>query len=139
MLSKRINPFLNRIEIIDGKKYQLIGLNPLIRFISYNKNEHRLIPHYDVPVIINKEKNITTIKTLVLYLSDANSGQTCFLKDTRKNSMDDSFQSFPIIKEQKPQKGLGIIFNHGIFHESAEIKNNDHKLIITTEICYQLI
>ena len=58
MLSKRINPFLNRIEIIDGKKYQLIGLNPLIRFISYNKNEHRLIPHYDVPVIINKEKNI---------------------------------------------------------------------------------
>lgn len=139
MLSKRINPFLNKIEIVDEKKYQLIGLNPLIRFISYNKNEHRLIPHYDVPVIINKEKNITTIKTLVLYLSDANSGQTRFLKDTRKNSMDDSFQSFPIIKEQKPQKGLGIIFNHGVFHESAEIKNNDNKLIITTEICYQLI
>jgi len=139
MLSKRINPFLNKIEVVDGNKYQMIGLNPLIRFISYNKNNHKLIPHYDIPVTINKEKNITTLKTLVLYLNDANSGYTRFLKDTRKESLTDSFQSFPIIKEQKPQKGLGIIFNHGIFHESAEIKNNDNKLIITTEICYQLI
>lgn len=139
MLSKRINPFLNKIEVVDGHKYQLIGLNPLIRFIFYNKNNHKLIPHYDIPVTINKEKNITTLKTLVLYLNDANSGYTRFLKDTRKESLTDSFQSFPIIKEQKPQKGLGIIFNHGIFHESAEIKNNDNKLIITTEICYQLI
>jgi len=75
---------------------------------------------------------------LIIYLNNSNSGNTNFLEDNRKNSTLDSFEKYPVIFKQKPKEGLGLIFNHGVFHESENIQENDTKLIITTEICYQI-
>ena len=136
-LSKRVNLFLNKFEVINNKKYELIGINPLIRFISYQSG-HKLIPHYDIPV--NISENVITLKTLVLYLTRSKSGSTNFLIDTRvENKKSDSFNTFPILFQQLPEIGLGIIFNHEVFHEGGIIDSNDHKLIMTTEICYKEI
>lgn len=137
-LFERLAVYLNLYENHNYKKYEIVGFNPLIRFIYY-KEGNKLVPHYDIPVNINPKENVTTLKTLVIYLNCSNSGSTNFLKDTRVNKEIDSFDSFPIIYKQCPQKGLGIIFDHGIFHESSEILKNEEKIIITTEICYHSI
>lgn len=130
-LSKRINKYLDQKEL----NYELIGVNPLIRFIYYYKKDQKLIPHYDTSVNINEK--VITLKTLIIYLKNSDSGHTNFLKDTRHNSNSDSFEKYPIVFQQKPKKGLALIFNHGVFHESENIQKNDTKLIITTEICYK--
>lgn len=129
-LSERINQYLVQQE----KGLELIGVNPLIRFIQYKENQ-RLIPHYDIAVNLNER--VTTLKTLIIYLNNAESGHTNFLKDNRVDLKVDSFETYPILFKQKPEKGLGLIFNHGVFHEGGLIKKNDTKLIITTEICYK--
>lgn len=135
-LYSRLKPYLVEMETINNSQYRLIGLNPLIRFIFY-KHLHSLIPHYDIPVEINE--NITTLKTIVLYLNDSNSGHTNFLQEIRtEHNYQDSEEHvhFPIIESVKPCQGKGIIFDHWKLHESAIIKEFDVKYILTTELAY---
>lgn len=135
-LYHRLKSYLVEIETINHKQYRLIGLNPLIRFIFY-KSTHSLIPHYDIPV--NITKNIITLKTIVLYLNNSNSGHTNFLKDIRdehKYQDYDNKSPLPIIESVKPEQGKGIIFDHWKLHESAKIKDSDVKYILTTELAY---
>lgn len=132
----RLKPHLSEIEEINHSQYRFIGLNPLIRFIFY-KSSHSLIPHYDIPV--NITESIITLKTIVLYLNNSNSGHTNFLKDIRDEHTYQDYDKkspLPIIKSVKPQQGKGIIFDHWKLHESATIKDSDVKYILTTELAY---
>lgn len=134
-LFQRMRNHFAPIEKKDGKKYLLIGFNPLLRFIHYDKENHRLIPHYDVEIKISEQ--VITMKTIVIYLNNADSGNTNFLKDTRNElGHKDSFDSYPIIYAQKPIEGTALIFDHHVFHEGEKINQGDKKLILTTELCY---
>lgn len=138
-LYHRLKPYLVEIETINHKQYRLIGFNPLIRFIFY-KSTHSLIPHYDIPVKINE--NITTLKTIVLYLNDSRSGHTNFLQETRsEHNYQDCEKNvhFPIIESVQPEQGKGIIFDHWKLHESAKVQEFDVKYVLTTELAYTKI
>lgn len=135
VLFERIKHHFQTIEVKNEQNYLLIGLNPLIRFIHYNKANHRLIPHYDKEIKVGA--NVITIKTIVVYLNDCESGHTNILKDTRqKDKVEDSFDSYPVIYSQKPIEGSAIIFDHNVFHEGAKLIQDNEKLILTTELCY---
>jgi len=132
-LFKRLIPFLNQSQ--DNGSSILIGLNPLIRFIHYNKENHRLIAHYDPEIKLSDK--VFTRQTIVVYLNDVDSGYTNMLQDTRKElGYKDSFESFPVIYGQKPIEGNAIIFPHYVFHESGRLMNGEEKIILTTELCY---
>jgi hypothetical protein len=133
-LYQRVRLHINSIEVKDNEEYLFVGFNPLIRFIHYNQ-DHRLIPHYDSEVQVGD--NVISIKNMVIYLNNCDSGHTNILEDTRdKNEHKDSFEKYPIIHSQKPTEGQALIFGNDIFHESEKINGNEEKLIITTELCY---
>ena len=133
---------INSIDF-DGKQWEPIGINPLIRFIKYEKGNF-LIPHYDAPYI--QDPFHKTLSTLIIHLTDNNSGSTDFIKDPQKNiniyERDYSdWASMPkkesIEKSIKPNKGSALIFNHRTLHSSSILKIGT-KIILRTDILYRV-
>ncbi len=79
---KRILTEYSMVEWREHEKWEPIGVNPLFRFIRYQK-DGVLIPHYDAPYQANDDTQ--TCKSLVIYLtSNSESGETRFLRDSQE-------------------------------------------------------
>ena len=126
------------IETNDNcRVWRIIGINPLFRFIKYNNNDS-LVPHYDSTY--KYDSNIKSFKSIIIYLTNNNSGETCFIKEKEnKNNYDDwdnNELDTDIIFKINPLKGSLAIFDHNILHSSKKIENEE-KIIIRTDLMYE--
>lgn len=130
----------------DHNKWLLKSVNPLFRFIKYNKGG-KLVPHYDFPYIKdNKERSLVTV---IIYLtSNPESGSTRFILDPQlekpiKNRNLSDWNHYPnekeIILSINPIAGNAIIFDHGILHDGEELKGNQSKILIRTDLIFERV
>lgn len=133
---------INSIDF-DGKQWEPIGINPLIRFIKYEKGGW-LIPHYDYPYI--QDENTRTLKTVLIYLTNNRSGGTRFLKDPQENTniherdYSDWTKMAPeklVKKEILAETNKSIVFPHRIFHDGGLLLDDKSKIIMFTDILYK--
>lgn len=126
--------------------WEPIGINPLLRFIRYNKNGF-LVPHYDGPFI--QDENIRSLSSFVMYLTNnEGEGGTRFLRDSQ-TSLPLSGRDYSdwtreasetdVYYKVQPEKGDGLIFDHRVLHDSEKIKSEDYKIIIRTDIMYRRV
>lgn len=122
----------------EGEIYRLVGINPLFRFIGYEKGGE-LTSHYDYTTKLGKYK---TLFSVVIYLTDNDSGATVFYKDPQENNWKkDLSDKSPewrgeVLKKYYPTKGKALTFPHHMLHSGEE--TTDFKLIIRTDIVAEL-
>lgn len=157
LLFTRLNGIVDKLivsdtHIIPGEDnaiYRAVGINPLMRFIGYN-NGGMLVPHYDYPFVENCDT--LSLYTLVIYLTDNETGATRFIKELNANrgkSLEDftydeacDFNQFNtddcFIIKNKPKKLLAVLFPHYMLHDCEKVMG-EHKLIIRTDVMYEKI
>lgn len=125
--------------------WELEGVNPLMRFIKYSEGFNTLNAHYDASYV--KDYSTRSLRSVILYLSDCNSGSTLFFKDGQSD-VQKAFRDYSDRKElltQKPfktvacQKGSIAVFAHRILHQSQQVAPCDNKLIIRTDLMYRYV
>lgn len=157
MIFQRLNGIIEQLVVSDthtipgedGAIYRAVGVNPLMRFISYN-NGGMLVPHYDYPFI--KDENVLSLYTLVIYLTDNETGATRFIHEIgaeRGKNLDDftyeqacDFNQFStpenFILKNKPKRLTAALFPHYMLHDCENVIG-EHKLIIRTDIMYEKV
>lgn len=157
MLFLRLNSVIEKLVVsntheipgVTNAIYRAVGINPLMRFISYN-NGGMLVPHYDYPFI--KDENVLSLYTLVIYLTDNETGATRFIHEIgaeRGKNLDDftyeqacDFNQFStpenFILKNKPKRLTAALFPHYMLHDCENVIG-EHKLIIRTDIMYEKI
>jgi hypothetical protein len=117
-----------------------IGVNPLLRFMKYEKGS-LLVPHYDAPYKI--DENTKTLSTIVIYLTTNTTGATRFIVESRDNhnylDRNKLANDDEVVKKIKPEIGKLILFNHRDFHDSQLLEDDNNKIILRTDLIYKKI
>jgi NAD+ synthetase len=123
----------------EGEIYRLVGINPLFRFIGYEKGGE-LVPHYDFAF---ESGGYKTLYSVVLCLTTNDSGATVFYEDPQIESWDKDLADKPldwvgkVTRKFYPKAGSHLTFPHHMLHSGE--KTNDFKLIIRTDILAERI
>jgi len=145
----RVKPFVNQIEITKENDQRVgigygsegiwrpIGFSECWKICKYNPGGH-FAPHYDGCLV--KSSTLRSMKTFMLYLNDDfEGGCTNFLNEELRSKKDPSgifrAEDKSIILKIKPTIGMGIIFNHQLYHEGEPISQGI-KYIMRTEIMF---
>ena len=125
--------------------WELIGINPLFRFIRYTE-EGLLVTHYDRSFV--ESEDVRSLLTLVLYVESAgDGGETRFVVDVQKNlpldkrDLSDWDRNAYIDELEGSVKGDAgdvIVFNHLHLHDSTPIVDG-RKTIMRTDFMYKKI
>lgn len=140
-------PYHFPTDIDDHEVWRPVGISPLLRFVRY-ENNGGLVPHYDAPYVENDHTR--TLKSLIIYLDDdphIDGGETRFLYDSQAatpvpaRNLNDGLELLPrdtpqIRHSVKPTPGMGLIFPHRIWHDSAPVIGEGVKTILRTDIMY---
>lgn len=115
--------------------YHVLGVNPYHRFVKYMPNA-KLVAHYDGHNIF--DENTQTIMTMLIYLTDNQTGDTIFLEDSQKfiahherikvNIRPEDEQ---IILAIKPKMGDILLFNQHLLHSTKQLHFENKDLILT--------
>lgn len=157
MIFQRLNGIVEQLVVSDNHAipgednaiYRAVGINPLMRFISYNSGG-MLVPHFDYPFV--KDENVLSLWTVVIYLTDNKSGATRFIDEGNiqrgKNLEDSSYEEAKafnltcidddFILKNYPKRLSAAIFPHYMLHDCEEVIG-EHKLIIRTDVMYEKI
>lgn len=137
----------SQTEIDNHYSWKFEGVNPLMRFIKY-ENDGKLIPHYDWSYVQDDENR--TLVTLLIYLeSDCKGGYTRFIKDEQKHlklvdrDLKDWENFIPDVSELIDyeyigQDGSAILFEHGVLHDSSELKEGT-KIVLRTDLMFSKV
>ena len=127
--------------------WRAIGINPVLRFISY-ANNGELIPHYDAGYDF-QDGHRHTLMSLIIYLNDAPKyagGETRFIKDPQrfKNYEDRNFNDWmrtakpsEVLLEVTPAAGSAILFDHRLLHDCARWNADVQRTILRTDIIFE--
>ena len=123
----------------EGEAYRVVGINPLFRFINY-ENGGELVAHYDGSSKIGQYK---TLASIVIYLTDNETGATAFLEDNQSNDWNKNLSDQPnyigdSYKKYLPRGRFCVMFPHYLLHE-GEMAIGERKLIIRTDIVAEKI
>ena len=119
-----------------------IGISPLFRFIKYDQ-DGELIAHYDAPFIQSSTRR--SLMSLVIYLTDNESGGTRFIKDPQRmipvyqrdlSDWDRVARPSEVLATVWPFAGSAIAFDHRMLHDSEPLKSGE-KIIIRTDIMFE--
>lgn len=140
----------NIFPVEENAIYRAVGINPLFRFIGYNKSG-MLIPHYDASFV--KNDSVKSLYSLVIYLTDNEDGATRFYREfdggIGEKNLDDwtyekalTFNKSATTKnfwsEFLPKKCSALLFPHHMLHDSAEVLG-DKKVIMRTDVMFEKI
>lgn len=155
ILWERLAPHVAPVRVMDRLSptdhgehpvWRAVGINPLLRFIAYPKGG-RLVPHYDGPFVADPLTR--TLMTVVINLTDAvpgDGGSTRFIRDpqgaapvrcrdlsdwTRWASDDEVALEIP------PVLGTGLIWDHRVLHDGAEVLSDRPKILLRTDILFE--
>lgn len=110
----RLKPFLPASHHALGGEWQPTGLNERMRFLRYEPGDY-FRPHTDGSFArkVGDRKGERSFLTLMVYLDSPElGGETNFL-DPQKSGAKASVQ---------PHAGLGLVFEHELLHEGAELR-----------------
>lgn len=125
--------------------WRAVGVNPRLRFIRY-RNGGLLVPHYDAPVEIDGRRTLVTLVIYLRYDEGVAGGETRFIRDPQRevaiperDLADWKRLANPdeIERAVLPRPGEGLLFDHRILHDSAQIAGPGEKIIIRTDIFYE--
>lgn len=126
--------------------WRAMGINPLMRFISY-VNGGLLVPHYDAPYVYHNRKR--TLMSLVIYLTDHQEnvgGSTRFIIDPQMSLplADRQYQDWTVaacehqvLASIAPKVGSGILFDHRMLHDSEMLNHHEKKMILRTDLIFE--
>lgn len=135
---------MSPVDYDNHPEWKPVGINPLMRFIQY-RDGGELVTHYDAPFI--QDEKTRSLMTLVIYLSDNETGATRFIKDPQidkpQREYDYSDWTSPARDDQviiaiKPRKCGALMFGHRILHDSQPVIN-ETKTIIRTDIMFRKV
>lgn len=126
-------------------KWNPIEISPLLRFMKYQKDSEHFA-HYDAgffyPDGIHR-----TLQSVVIYLTDNNSGATRFIQDNQdrlpiwEREHSDWIKRVDMgdVKYQVyPKKGSVLIFNHRLCHDVEQFNGLDgDRIIIRGDVIYR--
>lgn len=128
----RIQDFIPEVE-----GWKPVGVNESFRYIDYLR-EGVLIPHYDGGY--TDKQGHTSFITFVIYLIQAQDGQTEFVKEYRENNFEDwsrMANKSEIIECAETSSGDALLFPHHTLHQGA--KTSSRKVIMRSDIMYRKI
>lgn len=149
--SEKLSKFLSKIikksngfpKIINKEiKYlKYNGVSSYFRFMRYsNSGSH--YPHYDSDYFFNYSKKITSY-SLVMYLSNCETGEICFIDDKTKfaktrSDWDRMHNENEVFLKVKPKIGRIVLFSHDICH-SVDLFNENDRFIIRGDLVFKEI
>lgn len=127
-----------------SEKWRFTGINPLFRFIKYEKNG-LLIPHYDRSFVQGEKRSLMS---LVLYLTptDVGYGRTRFLRDERTNvpvrdrdlsDRERVASAEDVVCAPCAHPGDAAVFEHCVLHDSEEFSGAEPKIIARTDLEFE--
>ncbi|KWT98131.1 MULTISPECIES: 2OG-Fe(II) oxygenase [unclassified Variovorax] len=120
-----------------------VGVNALHRFIRYEPGSGHLVGHYDAPYIESEARR--TLFSLVVYLSDNESGETRFLRDAQDplpfaardfSDWSRNANADEVLLAVTPLKGDALLFEHRMLHDGAPVLGQE-KLILRTDLVFE--
>lgn len=109
------------------------GLNWRFRIYEYQKGQ-TFTPHVDTQMQLPNEngKDLLTLFSVMIYLNDNfEGGATTFFDRRKKRS-----KQLQINKVIRPKTGMGLVFDHLLFHEGSVVKKGI-KYAIRTDLIYE--
>jgi NAD+ synthetase len=127
----------------EGEMYVPVGINPLFRYIGYEKQGASLNPHYDYSFKDGDYKSLTSV---IIYLTTNETGGTIFYNDKQGNSWEKNLGD--LTKEQGgklkiketilPEAGTSVTFPHYLLHGGDEVIG-ETKIIMRTDIMFEKV
>jgi hypothetical protein len=132
-----------------------VGISPLLRFIRYTYQptspgslpSGTLLPHYDAPFAYSKTKSTQLSLVLCLDTHDTSGGATRFIAESPQVLSKSPRAYADWSRPPEPSEvlwstvipiGSALIFPHRTLHDSSPVKSPPHKLILRTDVIYQL-
>jgi hypothetical protein len=147
MLSS-VSPFViseNMMDTQGASVWKAVGINPLFRFIRYEPG-CSLIAHYDAPYEYGDGRR--TLKSLLIYLTTSKNGATRFIRDAQDalpfnrrkfSDWDRQARQDEVRVKVLPKTGQAVVFNHRLLHDSEPWEGNDTRIVLRTDVVYQMI
>lgn len=125
--------------------WQAVAVNPLMRFIRYERGEGELVAHYDAPYV--QSEACRTLMSLVLYLSDNEQGGcTRFLLDPQ-DSLPFAERDFSdqrsvgreedVLQSIRPVAGDALLLEHRVLHDSSPLLDDWPKVVLRTDVLFE--
>jgi hypothetical protein len=115
--------------------YHLLGVNPYHRIVKYTPHA-KLVAHYDGHNVFDSDTQ--TIMTMLIYLTNNQTGDTVFLEDSQKFIPHDERKKVNINPEDeqiilaiKPKMGDVLLFNQHLLHSTNRLHFENKDLILT--------
>lgn len=155
---QRVRPFLPpqrrfndyaRTDWCQHQAWEPVGLNPALRFISYETGGE-LVVHYDAGFDPGDGEH-HTLMSLVLYLTDCDpfsGGATRFIRDRQLelpyaqrdfSDWDREAHATEVLASISPVRGRALLFDHRLLHDSQPWQGAAPKVIIRTDIMFRRI
>lgn len=125
-----------------------IGINPLLRFISYEQ-QGLLVPHYDAPY--QADDRTKTLVTVVIYLHadpSLEGGATRFVRDEQMQmplaerdyaDREEVARPDEITCSVAPRPGQALLFDHRLLHDSEPLSGQGRKVICRTDVLFEKV
>lgn len=127
--------------------WEPVAFSPMMRFMRYEANGQHY-PHYDAGYIY-KDNKYRSLMSVVLYLTDNDSGSTRFIEDNQSmipidrrnhNDWERAANSNEVINKVNPKKGRILIFPHRACHDVDKyLGENGARIIIRTDLIYKAL
>lgn len=115
--------------------YNVLGINPYHRFVKYEA-QGKLLAHYDGHYEF--DEHTQTIMTMLIYLTNNQTGDTIFLEDSQKFTPHHERKLLTIKPEKeniilsiKPKMGDILLFNQHLLHSTKRLHFENKDLILT--------
>lgn len=120
------------------------GVSPYFRVMKY-KNGGLHFPHYDSDYkYLSPYDEYATRYSLVMYLTDNDTGEIAFVEDKREDSLveemldwDRQADEEEIYLKIKPKKGKIVLFPHHLCHCVLEYKEQKERVMIRGDIIFE--
>lgn len=125
---------------LNGDEY--VGVSPYFRIMKY-KNGGMHYPHYDSDYkFLKPNDDLYTAYSLVMYLSECETGEIAFIEDKTIHAKDKSdwerqCNENEIVLKVKPQVGNIVLFPHTICHAVMEYTEEKERVMIRGDLIFK--
>jgi hypothetical protein len=129
------------------RKWQPIGLSPLLRFMTYSKGSQHY-PHYDAAFMYPDSRYRSLMSVLFYLTTHQKTGATRLLKDGQdqlpewERQHEDWHQraSKEIVYESvSPQAGRVFLFDHRILHDAEVFEGEGERILVRGDLVFEMI
>jgi prolyl 4-hydroxylase len=130
-LAEGLGARLNHLVDQKYNNHQFVGLNWRFRLYEYPEGG-LFAPHVDERMELDGAQGGTTLFTFMIYLNEPKSGgETTFFEPRRKGQ-----KQLQVYKSIRPKTGMGLAFDHLLFHEGSVVKQGV-KYALRTDLIYK--